>query len=126
MLPILIAEDDKQLGRALELYLSSFGFEASLYGTADAVRHAAASRNGDFVFALVDYQLGEDSGIELSRWLLDRYPHLSLVLMSGFPPDEQLDITRLGDRAIFLQKPFHPKDVISCFRTLRPLLMMSV
>jgi DNA-binding response OmpR family regulator len=126
MLAILIAEDDKQLGRALELYLGSFGFDALLHETAEDVRRAAISRNGDFVFALVDYQLGEDSGIELSRWLLDRYPNLSLVLMSGFPPDEQLDITGLGDRAIFLQKPFHPKDVISCFRTLRPLLMMSV
>jgi DNA-binding response OmpR family regulator len=126
MLPILIAEDDKQLGRALELYLSNFGFQTFLKETAEGARQLALARNGDFLFALVDYQLGEDCGIELSRWLLKEYPNLSLVLMSGFPPDENLDITGLGERAIFLQKPFHPKDVISCFRTLRPLLMMSL
>lgn len=126
MLPILIAEDDKQLARALELYLSDFGFAPSIHATARGARQAALAQAGHFPFALIDYQLGEDSGLELSKWILAREPEIRLVLMSGYPPDEQMDLAILGERAIFLQKPFHPKEVVSCFRTLRPLLMMSV
>ena len=126
MLPILIAEDDKQLGRALDLYLTALGFETSIHTTFASAQAAALARPGQFVFALIDYQLGTDSGIELSKWLLAQEPAVRLVLMSGYPPDENMDLPALGDRAIFLQKPFHPKEVVECFRTLRPILLMSV
>jgi DNA-binding response OmpR family regulator len=126
MLSILIAEDDKPLARALELYLEQLGFRVSVHDTVDAARQAAVEAPGGYLFALIDYQIGKGCGLELSRWLLGQYPDMCLVLMSGYPPDEKLNLATLGDRAIFLQKPFHPKDVISCFRSLRPMLMMSV
>lgn len=126
MLPILIAEDDEQLGRALELYLTALGFEVSIHGTAAATKAVALAQPGKFVFALIDYQLGPDCGIDLAKWILARDPAIRLVLMSGYPPDEQMDVASLGNRAIFLQKPFLPGEVISCFRKLHPALMMSV
>lgn len=126
MLPILIAEDDEQLGRALDLYLTALGFEVSIHGTAAATKAAALAQPGRFFFALIDYQLDADCGIDLSKWILAREPAIRLVLMSGYPPDEQMDLASLGNRAIFLQKPFHPGEVISCFRKLHPVLMMSV
>ena len=126
MLPILIAEDDKQLGRALDLYLTALGFEISIHTTSASAQDTALLHPGRFVFALIDYQLGTDSGIELSKWLLAQEPEIRLVLMSGYPPDEMMDLPALGNRAIFLQKPFHPKEVVECFRTLSPFLLMSV
>lgn len=126
MLPILIAEDDKQLGRALDLYLTALGFETSIHTTFAGAKDATLAESGRFLFALVDYQLGKDCGIELSGWLLSREPEIRVVLMSGYPPDEEMNLAALGDRVIFLQKPFHPKEVVECFRTLRPMLLMSI
>ncbi len=126
MLPILIAEDDEQLGRALELYLVSLGFEVSLHRAAASAKKAVLSHPGKFAFAMVDYQLGVDCGVDLAKWILAREPELRLVFMSGFPPGESMDLAALGERAVFLQKPFHPREVITCFRFLHPVLMMSM
>ncbi len=126
MLPILIAEDDEQLSRALELYLTATGFDVSIHSDAGSAKEAVLAQPGRFPIALIDYQLGTDCGIELSQWILAREHAIRLVLMSGYPPDEQMDLPSLGDRAIFLQKPFHPREVISCFRKLHPVLMMSM
>ncbi|MCC6265793.1 MAG: response regulator [Bryobacterales bacterium] len=126
MLPILIAEDDEQLSRALELYLAAIGFDVSIHSAAGSAKEAMIAEPGRFPLALIDYQLGMDCGIELSRWVLAREPAIRLVLMSGYPPDELMDLSSLGNRAMFLQKPFHPREVISCFRKLHPVLMMSV
>ncbi len=126
MLPILIAEDDRQLGRALDLYLGALGFETSIHETMAGAKEAVTATPRRFVFALVDYQLGEDNGIDLAKWLLESEPEIRLVLMSGYPPDGKIDLTSLGGRSTFLQKPFRPAEVVDCLRELHPVLLMSL
>lgn len=126
MLPILIAEDDRQLSRALDLYLGAFGFETAIHETMTAAKTAIESAPGYFAFALIDYQLGEDNGVDLAKWILDRESEIRLVLMSGYLPDGRIDLPSLGGRSAFLQKPFRPAEVISCLQELHPILLMSL
>ncbi len=59
-----------------------------------------------FDLLLSDLVLPGGSGTDLSRGLLDRWPNLVVVLMSGYTEDE---VQRLGvdtGAVRFLQKPF--------------------
>jgi DNA-binding NarL/FixJ family response regulator len=81
-LRLVLIEDHQALREGLELLLGREGCEVvGAAGTADAGRELVERLDPDV--ALVDIRLGEDSGIELTRALLDAAPERRIVLYTG-------------------------------------------
>lgn len=116
---ILVVDDDRNLTQALTLFLEYLGHKPVVCHQIQEAKHAVEEQVHDFLYAFVDHQMGEESGIEMVAWLLDRVPRIGIVIMSGFPFDSA-DLPEMqNDRVIFLQKPFRPADLAASLRQLR-------
>ena len=96
-LSLVLIEDHQALREGLELLLSREGLE--VVGTAGSAREGRAlvERHSPDV-ALVDIRLGEESGIDLTRELLDADPERRVVLYTG-SSDVELLISGLDSGA---------------------------
>ena len=101
---IAIVEDDPAVREALNTLLSSFGYIAELYASAEEFLNAAATSAAKCL--VVDIQLGDITGVEMGRQLFASGFTFPIVFMTGSP-----DVTfwrhamELGCVA-YLQKPF--------------------
>src|SRR5689334_24162655 len=88
-LRLVLIEDHQALREGLELLLDREGCQVvGTAGTARDGRELVESLDPDV--ALVDIRLGDDSGIELTRTLLDAEPERRVVLYTGSSDEELL------------------------------------
>ena len=99
-----VVDDDPEIRDALDQILSSKGFQTELYASAeDFIEAAKTSKAGCL---LVDIQLGDISGIELTRQLYAIDCIFPVIFMSGsndtFMYSQAMDLGCVA----FLHKPF--------------------
>ncbi len=88
-LSLVLIEDHQALREGLELLLSREGLEVvGMAGTASEGRELIERLSPDV--SLIDIRLGDDSGIELTRQLLDADPGRRVVLYTGSSDVENL------------------------------------
>jgi len=102
-LPLLIVEDDKDLGRTLREQFSKAGFEVSL--CADKKSYEVLGDRG-FCAAIVDLNLPDGSGFEILRTL--RIPAIIMTALNT--PENRLQGIELGAHD-FIPKPFLFKEL---------------
>jgi CheY-like chemotaxis protein len=100
---MLLVEDDKEVSALTCELLISLGFSVTQVASADAALGALAnSRQIDFV--LSDIMMpGGVSGVQLAREIRRRYPHLPIILTTGYV--ESATDLQDGEFAL-LTKPF--------------------
>jgi len=101
---VAVIDDDRVMLEALDLLLSSLGYDTELYQSAEAFLNAAPTSKATCL--LVDIQVGESSGLELARRLKQRGFHFPLIFMSG--SDDELTFKQAinAGAVAFLRKPF--------------------
>ena len=67
MATVLYVDDQEAIRRAVKLWLSRKGHVVHLAANADAARSVILAERLDGIF--IDLWLGEDSGLELYRWI---------------------------------------------------------
>ena len=113
---ILIVEDDDGLLKIIGEYLSAYSSEAELAGSAAQARNCLTRSNYDAV--LSDFQMPDESGLDLLTHVKARYPGLPFILMTGSHS------SRLKDEAIkmgssgYIEKPFRLKDLVETIETI--------
>jgi DNA-binding NarL/FixJ family response regulator len=96
-LSLVLIEDHQALREGLELLLSRDGCEVvGTAGSADVARELIERRDPDV--ALIDIRLGDDSGIDVTRDLVDADPERRIVLYTG-SSDVELLISGLDSGA---------------------------
>lgn len=109
MATVLYVDDQEAIRRAVKLWLSRKGHVVHLAGTADAARALILAERLDGIF--IDLWLGEDSGLELYRWIdtLDSELAQRVAFVTGDLFDEALETVR-PHRPV-LAKPFELRDL---------------
>jgi len=104
---IAIVDDDPDLCVALELLISSWGFQTEIYGSGEEFINAAKTTKSKCL--LVDIQLGDITGLELGRQLSAMGFAFPIIFMTG--SHEEAFQQRAFDFGCvaFLYKPF-PSD----------------
>ncbi len=106
---VLLVDDDEDLLFIIGEYLDSNGIVFHLADSAAHARKRLAHFNYDLVIS--DFHMPGESGLDLFRWVSERYPELPFILMSG-----NLE-TRLRREAIsmgvfsFMEKPFELREL---------------
>lgn len=114
---VLVVEDEEGARGALGELLEMLGYQPTTVASAEQ-----ALTLGDeppFHLLLTDYLLPGMAGVELAARLVDRWPGLKVVVMSGYAPDQLAREMFAAGRAHYLQKPF---DMAALARALRTAL----
>ncbi|MFT3697713.1 MAG: response regulator [Kofleriaceae bacterium] len=113
---VLVVDDDAVLLRAFRLALGQMIAESTLVATccADALLLARQHRPQ---LAIVDLQLGLESGLDLLRELREQHPKMTIVIMSAYGSvDVAVRAIKFGAND-FLEKPVTPREIMMRLRT---------
>jgi DNA-binding NtrC family response regulator len=118
-LPILIADDQRDVLEALRLLLKSEGHACQIVG--DPATAVAAAKSSQFSVALIDLNYSRDTtsgteGLELLRELKRVDPDLPVVVMTAWGSiDLAVEAMRLG-AGDFIEKPWDNTRLVSVLR----------
>jgi FixJ family two-component response regulator len=111
---IAVIDDDLGILVSLELVLSSCGYHAALFASAEEFLNAASTLEASCL--IVDIQLGDISGVELVRTLYSQGCELPVIFITGSRDElHQRQAMELGCAA-FLLKPFSAEGLIEAVR----------
>ena len=107
---VLLLEDDAGVRRSLHLLLRAHGF--------DVRSHASAQRLlddlgiGEAQFLIADYQLGEDTGINVLRALRAAGWMRRAILITAYPSPAVTEAARAQGYDAVLEKPVDPRELL--------------
>ncbi|MGO9441522.1 MAG: PAS domain S-box protein [Terriglobales bacterium] len=108
---ILIVEDDSSLRWLTGQILTQFGYTVLEAGDGSQALALAEERAGDIDILLTDVVMPGFNGRHLARQVRQLYPHIAVLLMSGYAAEiaAQHDGNELA--LPFLEKPFTPEEL---------------
>jgi CheY-like chemotaxis protein len=105
---ILVIDDDKGVRELLREFLKLYGFEAHSIDSGISALNLLKKKYFDII--ITDYSMPEINGIELTRAVKARYPHVLIIGMSGNSDGEEF--LEAGADA-FLSKPLQLQELLS-------------
>jgi DNA-binding NtrC family response regulator len=103
MSKILVVDDDKSVSMALRITLQGKYDVTTAGSAADAFNHMADNRV-DLV--LLDIKMPEMNGLEALQEIKGRHPEMTVVILTAYPTEENVEKAwELGANG-FLSKPF--------------------
>jgi len=106
---ILIVDDETQIVRALERFLSDRNFEVISANNFEGAIHLLEKEK--FEAALIDLKLGDKNGIDLIREVKRVQPDTVCMIITGYATiDSAIEAVKAGAYH-YLTKPFHLDDV---------------
>ncbi|MEM9530656.1 MAG: ATP-binding protein [Pseudomonadota bacterium] len=95
---VLLVEDNALVARTVDTILRSAGAQVDVTSSADEAR-ARLETESEFDVLLTDIRMpGEMDGYGLAEWATQQFPHMRVLLMSGFnePADRPLDLPMIA------------------------------
>jgi DNA-binding NtrC family response regulator len=115
---ILVVDDDDPVRVMLARLLRTQGYTVVQAAHANEARSQLDSQRPDLVIS--DIVMPGESGIELRRGILDRWPGLPVILISGYSAEGPAEFAARTPDTIFVQKPFAADQFLALVeRTLR-------
>jgi len=106
---LLVVDDDAALDLALCAHFEDLGWQAT--GAHDCAAALAATAAATFDVVLLDVHLPDGDGVELLVRLLERDPHLPVILMTGGGDVERAMQAIAAGAFDWLPKPFEPAEL---------------
>jgi PAS domain S-box-containing protein len=114
---VLIVEDEPDLLDVASALFMSMGYEVVTAVSGQDAMNVLAAREVDILFTDVVMPNGVN-GIELAAHTREHYPHIKVILASGYPqPALKLDRNKLGEFA-FVSKPYRLSDLARSLRSV--------
>ncbi len=101
---ILLVEDEEDIRAALTEVLRALGYQVTAASTAGEAGLLDTAAAPDVL--LTDLVLPDASGVDLAVNLVERWPRLAVIMMSGYTADEAVRLGAATGLVRFLQKPF--------------------
>ena len=101
---ILVVDDDDPVRVMLARLLRTQGYTVLQAAHAAEARAILDTKRPDLVIS--DIVMPGESGIELRRGILERWPELPVVLISGYSAEGPAEFAARTPNTTFVQKPF--------------------
>lgn len=106
---VLIVDDNEDVQVASESMLHALGYEVQLCGSGEEALHLL-QEDSSFDTAIIDLMMPGIGGSETVKTIQARYPHLQLIISTGFGQNNV--IQNLIDSGVaFLKKPYELRDL---------------
>lgn len=109
---VLLVEDAPVIRTVTRRILENNGYRVIEAADGETALRIADEHQGGIDLVLTDIIMPGMSGTVLAHRLLDRYPGLPIVYMSGYTSDQVITDDLRHDRTYFLQKPFAPDRLV--------------
>jgi len=104
----LVVEDDALQRDFLAELLKDEGLEVVECTTAEAAELVISTAGPELLALVTDVNLeGAMTGVELAEFAKQKFPLLTVVVLSGKP------VPKLPDNTLFLAKPYQPKALLA-------------
>ena len=107
---ILVIEDDISFCKLLEKFLLKKSFEVTVAFSAAEARSAIKKESFDLI--LTDLRLPDSDGIGLMSEFKNEYPHIPVILMTGYSDVNTAVKAIKNGAADYISKPFNPDEVL--------------
>jgi len=107
---LLVVEDEDAVRNLVASALRHDRYTVLLATSAEEALQVADSYPGTIDLLLTDAIMPGKSGVELAKTLLERWPKLPVIFMSGYT-EEDVHVAALNRPIELLQKPFTPRDL---------------
>jgi DNA-binding NtrC family response regulator len=101
---ILVVDDDDPVRVMLSRLLRTQGYLVTQADGSGAARELIDAAQPDLVIS--DIVMPGESGIELRRWIAQRWPELPVILISGYSAEGPAEFASRTPHTNFVQKPF--------------------
>lgn len=101
---ILVVDDDDPVRIMLARLLRTQGYQVLQAAHANEARSLLERNHADLVIS--DIVMPGESGIELRRSILERWPEIPVILISGYSPEGPAEFAARTGKTAFVQKPF--------------------
>ncbi|MEW5916610.1 MAG: PAS domain S-box protein, partial [Gemmatimonadota bacterium] len=108
---VLIVEDSAIVRSLAADILNRFGYRTFEAGGSREAVETAANLAGAIDLLLTDVVLPEESGRVVAARLVERWPRVRVLFMSGYAPDAVLQHGVLAAGTAYIQKPFTPSQL---------------
>jgi PAS domain S-box-containing protein len=103
---ILLVEDNGDLRTLMAEFLTGMGYRVVESESGKAALAMVAKQNVAVQVLITDIMMPGMNGRELANQLMETFPHLRVLYISGFTHDGSVQTRILGEAEAFLQKPF--------------------
>ena len=111
---ILVVDDDPTVLKSCQRVLEAEGFGVYLVPSAD--KALEAMRNDDFSLLLVDIKMPQRDGIYLMTEIKKEWPHIPIIVMSGYDTEQTVQQAMESGAASFIAKPFTPTELLNALQ----------
>jgi len=101
---VLVTDDEPGIREDLADYLSNLGYEVAT--AADAAGALDRLSQAEYDVLLLDDMLPDETGLDTLPRLLDLYPDLSVIMMTGYPTIKSVIAAMRRGACDFVVKPF--------------------
>ncbi len=112
---ILVVDDDDPVRVMLARLLRTHGYTVVQAAHAGEARAVLESQPVDLVVS--DIVMPGESGIELRRAMLERFPGLPFILISGYSAEGPAEFAARTPHTVFVQKPFAAEQFLALVET---------
>ena len=110
MMKILVVDDQKIVLDSCKRILEEDGFAVTLATSADEAVEWIKTET--FSLMLVDIKMPGRDGMSLMRQVKEKWPHIPIIVMSGYTTPETIAEVSEMDAATFIAKPFTPDELL--------------
>lgn len=112
---VLVVDDERDLAHLAELLLCSCGFSVTVaYSAIEALQVLERDRGINAIFS--DVMMPGMTGLQLARVVSELYPHVKIVLTSGYTSPALLNEHSRDRPYLFTSKPYSIDTVIALLR----------
>ena len=108
---IALVDDEPMVARATERLVSQFGYQVTMFSSADQLLRAFAARRDAFELVLTDQTMPEMTGLELTYALRKRGVQVPVMLVTGLPME--IDTKMVAQPFTVLGKPYRSEELAS-------------
>lgn len=107
---MLVVDDEPIVLESCRRILEDMGFESVLTTSADQALGAIMKEK--FELLLIDIKMPGHDGMYLMREVKEKWPHIPIIVMSGYATEETIAEVSAMDAAFFIAKPFTPDEML--------------
>lgn len=106
---ILVVDDEEMMREFIVDSLSSSGY--SMHQASDIHEAGSIAADNAVDLLITDIRMSRGSGFDLIRTFRLEHPCVAVVVVTGYPGTEQIELTEELEVASFLTKPFSPQQL---------------
>ncbi|MCP4342308.1 MAG: sigma-54-dependent Fis family transcriptional regulator [Desulfobulbaceae bacterium] len=107
---VLVVDDEPAIADFVDEVLTENGYHVAAYS--DPLQALIALKTKTFDLALVDINMPQISGVELSQKITQSSPHTEIIIITGVPDEKNLDPCLKMGLTHFLFKPFNESQLV--------------